>query len=203
MALLEVALLSACLFVASVVIYTFATMVLKRTENVDIEDEVDLTKADYKRYVYINFAAFLCLAALSVSAAWLIWKSLRRISDEIKFLASLKLFMEAAFHGAAWAFPVAFASTLALLFLAGVLLAESSDRTQLAMDGSLKLTMFRKVTPAGELGVVAEDAEDTEETEVVVQTYAFNLLQNLNLMTLVLMTLLPLLTAWATTPQTQ
>ncbi len=201
MALLEVTLLSGCLFVAAVVIYTFSTMVLKRTENVDIEDEVDLTKDDYKRYVYINFAAFLCLAALSVAAAWLIWKSLRRISDEVKFLASLRLFMEAAFHGAAWAFPVAFASTLSLLFLAGVLLAESSDRTQLAMDGSLKLTMFRKVTPAGELGLNTDDAEDTEE--VVVQTYAFNLLQNLNLMTLVLMTLLPWLTAWATTPQTQ
>jgi hypothetical protein len=173
-------------------------MVLKRTENVDIDDEVDLTKDDYKRYVYINFAAFLCLAALSVAAAWLIWKSLRRISDDIKFLASLRLFMEAAFNGATWAFPIAFAATLTLLFLAGVLLAESSDRTQLAMDGSLKLTMFRKITPAGELDADAEDAE-----EVVIQTYAFNLLQNLNLMTLVLMTLLPLLTAWATTPQTQ
>lgn len=202
MALLEVGLLSGGLFVASVVIYTFATMVLKRTENVDIDDEVDVTKADYKRYVYINFGAFLCLAALGVAAAWLIWKSIRRVSDEIKFLASLRLFMEAAFNGAAWAFPVAFTSTLTLLFLAGVLLAESSDRTQLAMDGSLKLTMFRKITPAAELGnEAAEDAEDTED--VVVQTYAFNLLQNLNLMTLVLMTLLPLLTAWATTPQTQ
>jgi magnesium-transporting ATPase (P-type) len=198
MALLEVALLSGCLFVASVVIYTFSSMVLKRTENVELDDEVDLTKNDYKRYVYINFAAFLCLAALSVSAAWLIWKSMRRISDDIKFLASLRLFMEAAFNGAGWAFPIAFAATLTLLFLAGVLLAESSDRTQLAMDGSLKLTMFRKITPAGELDADAEDAE-----EVVIQTYAFNLLQNLNLMTLVLMTLLPLLTAWATTPQTQ
>jgi len=202
MALLEVALLSGCLFVASVVIYTFSTMVLKRTENVEIDDEVDLTKADYKRYVYINFAAFLCLAALGVAAAWLIWKSIRRISDDVKFLASLQLFMEAAFNGAAWAFPVAFVSTVSLLFLAGVLLAESSDRTQLAMDGSLKLTMFRKITSPGELsGADAEDAEDTKE--VVVQTYAFNLLQNLNLMTLVLMTMLPLLTAWATSPQTQ
>jgi hypothetical protein len=199
MALLEVALLSGCLFVASVVIYTFSTMVLKRTENVEIDDEVDLTKADYKRYVYINFAAFLCLAALGVAAAWLIWKSIRRISDDVKFLASLQLFMEAAFNGAAWAFPVAFVSTVSLLFLAGVLLAESSDRTQLAMDGSLKLTMFRKITPPGELS--GADAEDAEE--VVVQTYAFNLLQNLNLMTLVLMTMLPLLTAWATSPQTQ
>lgn len=196
MAALEIALLTTGMFVASLVVYTFAKMVLKRAENVDIEDEVDLTKDDYKRYIFINFAALKVLSIASVAAMWMVWRSIRNISEDIGFLASLKMFMEASFNGVMWAFPMAWAATLFMLFLIGILLAESSDRTQVTMDGDLKLTMFE--TKVGD-----EDGDaDQPEEEVVVQTYAYHMLQNLNLMSLILMTLLPVLTAWATLPQT-
>lgn len=180
MDVLALSLMTLVLVMSALGVYGGATLALRSTDEIDAEE---LTIADYRTYVLINFAAFMGVTVVGMVAAWFLWQTINNQGQET--LESFVAFMGAPFRGKYLAFPAAFLTSTLALLLAGLLLAEGANRAFIAMDGRLKWSL--KPTSS---------EEDSNESLELPLSFVHRLINSLNTVVVIVMPALPLITSW-------